>query len=288
MTTLEQLHYLYHEAPRENGVLEERTETAKWLGVNIFDIMTANRDRIYDTCKNMPRVEAVSQRTKEYCPDEVLDVITGPFYFRFKSPRPLLYTNIYAATRHEMASCHQLITGEQMSVSLFGKEKAFMKEIIQAGPAMRDSIYEMLNKNVDPITEPCYIVKERCRELAVYHGLWLKQLTSFSNGIQPAVRTKITEFVQTDVDPYPTYKESTNDALHKWSQMPYRLALTISVVYGVPMDYFFLQDYSHLAVLDTRPLSPYFQKILSAYLCAKPEARAEANATLIFRDTVCS
>lgn len=178
-------------------------------------------------------------------------------------------------------SCHEIMyNGCTHDIPLSGSALFFVKQIMTLPVDIKAILLEYLQNNRSITTNPIYTLYSRSAELAAkkqltVEGFWIS-LTSKKNPVQ----RKRTNFPYGKVEPQESILNSLSYAVTPHRSM-WWITWLMCPGLDISLDYFVMQDYSHLATMEGRPLSDEETKYLSAYLLASENAQNSALAKVI-------
>lgn len=271
------------EVDLEHFTLEElgshpSRDIACWAASNRVMLAKTIVERVMPLLRDesTPRRIDLTQRELEY--------ETGAYQFIQKrlptidrdSRVPIIHLLAYCAVFYG-ESCHRLIYGETKEIPLNGRLCALTRMITYLPQNQLTAITEMLETEYLPVNNPLYTLQSRMKERA---SLCSSELDKFYSDATRTIINK--QFLEQFLyEPQPAYY--TGDY---WTTMWFSLRCYVVLFLAtgkeqISADYFLCQDYSKYATIHGEPLTPEQQRFLSAWLCAKKEARIKVYENLM-------
>ena len=178
-------------------------------------------------------------------------------------------------------SCHEIMyNGFKMEIELFGVARFVVHRFSELTEKERDNMMRYLSFNRDVFTNPVYTLFMRSRELAdassVSVDLFWVELIKKKKG---SLRSQHNKFRYDEIDPHEGVPHHMS-WLASYTSM-WWTSLLLCPGMNLCMDFFAIQDYSHLAVFNGRKLREDERAFLSAFLNANEYIQKQAIALLL-------
>lgn len=177
-------------------------------------------------------------------------------------------------------SCHELMfNGHPHSVELRGIAKYFIDNLSSLPEELIEQIDAFLDNNRETIINPVYTLYMRSAELGAEQYLSVEKFWISLTSKATPLRSYRTRFRFDEISPYNRIPHNKYFLVSHSSM--WWITLLMCPGYDIGLDFFVMQDYSHLATMDGQLLPQKEQAYLSSFLNASGEAQRYALAMLV-------
>ena len=183
----------------------------------------------------------------------------------------------YITETQPAASCHFLLFGYEKPIELYGRPKADLNCYLKLPPEQRSDILEHLRQNQIVIQNPFCLIQWRLYEAAASNGYAESVLHRFPNA-NPASKRILQRLAEGKLDPaQPMTAYPELDQFTGW----FPVLVHYCNRFDLSVDYLLFQDYSEMALLDGRVLTPEEKEFIRAYSMTDSKAQEYVRLQMV-------